>query len=80
MHELSNYPPGVTGLEDQISGPKREQTTILHDCDDCGCPQIGQVLEWSNPAFAAEFICGKCGGSTDISDEYGTFWETNYGE
>ena len=74
---LSNYPPGVTGLEDQISGPKREQTTILHDCEDCGCPQVGVVLEWSD---SAEFVCGKCGTSTDVTDEYGTFWETNYGE
>lgn len=40
---MSNYPPGVSGFEDQIAGPRSEQSDYdVKECDDCGFE--GEVL------------------------------------
>lgn len=61
---LSNYPPGVTGFEDEIAGPlfQHESQEYCRHCDDF---QDGFVTGWST---SVDFECGFCGKTSMIED------------
>jgi len=56
---VSNYPPGVTGNEYEISGPTYERETVQHYCDGCERMRLGVVTgfyrDW------ADWECYTCG-------------------
>lgn len=54
---LSNYPPGVSGNEDAIAGPKREYEDE-RGCKECGWYGTVVVVEWSD---CSVWECEECG-------------------
>lgn len=76
---FSNYPPGVTGNEDQIAGPRgeaEETRTVL--CEDCGLESsvVVSITEWRD-YVEFESTCPECGYVTtnesyyaDLRDDY----------
>lgn len=62
---MSNYPPGVTGNEFQISGPDSEVDGNVY------CPNCGADIETTVTYFRYErwFTCPTCGTETTESDE-----------
>lgn len=61
---FSNYPPGVTGYEDVIAGPRFVHPSMEY-CRNCDDFTEGTVLGWSS---SIEFECGNCNHTTEIED------------
>lgn len=53
---LSNYPPGVSGNELQISGPSREWTEV-RTCPACGWE--GEMAHQFHPDYGTWAFCGN---------------------
>lgn len=74
---LSNYPPGVTGLEYEISGPTFEAETVEW-CSACEAETDG--LEQAHPDKGHWFVCNTCGSVTDLPDEEPEFDADRYND
>lgn len=65
MSGLSNYPPGVTGNELQISGPSWEST------EDVICPECDSDVEasaWGHSG-TAHYTCSNCHYEWEIPED-----------
>jgi len=58
---MSNYPPGVTGMEWEIAGPDYEKS-ITHWCPDCEAIQGGTLIGFGSERW---WICDECGEQVD---------------
>ncbi len=63
----SNYPPGVTGNEFEISGPEWEREQE-HYCPACGEDRMGVAYGHS---YWAAWACDTCGDVIDLEDDEG---------
>ena len=63
---MSNYPPGVTGWEWQISGPSTETETRMY-CAECGQEQDGMLRTWSG--YDPDWTCDVCDAQVEIIQE-----------
>lgn len=75
---MSNYPPGVTGFEDAIAGPRDEydQTaTVTHECDEDKFEApfrgevTGTVVVWSSPPAQFFYDCPQCGEEVEVTED-----------
>lgn len=83
MSGLSNYPPGVSGREYEISGPDREwEAAQPSPCPECGAqPTVGAMLApkialagprvvtfQAHPDRGAWWLCDECGEAVDVPE------------
>ena len=61
---MSNYPPGVSGGEWQISGPR--ETESRRFCKVCGSVQDGLRLDWG---VSMEWECYACDTAVELADD-----------
>ena len=54
---LSNYPPGVTGNEWQISGPDWEHE-CKQECPTCESEQLGIIQGYRHESWWTCYTCG----------------------
>lgn len=62
---MSNYPPGVTGREYQISGPDREWEDE-RECEACGKPTLWHFE--SHPHHGTWGYCSECDLEEEITE------------
>ena len=62
---MSNYPPGVTGLEYEIAGPDSE-TEEERFCPKCEKEQSGFLQTYRNQGW---WTCDECNQTEDINME-----------
>lgn len=76
---MSNYPPGVSGNEWQIAGPRSEydetrSVVLPHDGDE-EVEVLGTVTVWDVYAADFDYECPECGEDHSVefdpSDYYG---------
>lgn len=73
---LSNYPPGVSGLEPQIAGPALEREGIreVGECRNYGKTVHISTAEHAQTATVCTFTGGDADGVYEGDDFVATFW------